>query len=458
MADFNSRIPGCDDDGEGERGERGERGKRGQRGHRGHDGHDGHDGKDGDTGSTGPAGPTEDELFRVPYLQVTGLNGVNDICRARGMIFGPNIKSSEEFGTTISAASNNVSLPTGTINVASTAAPANAGAAFPPTGQLTLVTTTGEQLVNYTGTTPTSFTGVTGGSGVMGAGQTVSIATTIAVPAAFPTGTINVVSTAGFPAANVATVIAPGSNGEILPQGAIEVASTVGFPTAGILRITLATGAVHFVAYTGTTPTSFTGVTGGTGVLTTGDAVAAAAELLVETSTGEQLVTYTGTTPTSFTGVEGWVGAGTLSIGGIVTPARTDLYYISGTWVLNTGKPAGQIVLPGDLPGIQYDTAFSMILVNSSGVPFAAHGHNMSNWVATGLTIVPNTAIFPALDNSSLTITGTAVLHRSLTDEAVNVTIVLARPTKSGTFTMTLTKGFHVRTPASGVIIESASC
>ena len=52
MADINKRVPGCDDDCEGERGERGERGKRGKRGHRGHDGHDG----DGDTGSTGPTG------------------------------------------------------------------------------------------------------------------------------------------------------------------------------------------------------------------------------------------------------------------------------------------------------------------------------------------------------------------------------------------------------------------
>jgi hypothetical protein len=144
-----------------------------------------------------------------------------------------------------------------------------------------------------------------------------------------------------------------------------------------------------------------------------------------------------------------------MATGDIVTITRTDIYYISGEWVLDCGKPCGQIVVPADLPGIQFDTAFSMILVNSSGVPFAPHGHNISNWVATGLTIVPNTAIFPALDNSALIITGTAVLHRSLTDEDINVTITLSRPTKSGTFIMAFAKGFHIRTPAQGVIVES---
>jgi BclB C-terminal domain-containing protein len=59
MADITRRVPGCDDDCEGERGERGERGKRG---HRGHDGRGGDDGETGPTGptcfsSTGPTGP-----------------------------------------------------------------------------------------------------------------------------------------------------------------------------------------------------------------------------------------------------------------------------------------------------------------------------------------------------------------------------------------------------------------
>jgi Collagen triple helix repeat (20 copies) len=68
MADFNSRVPGCDDEcGEGERGERGERGKRGHRGHRGHDGHD------GATGPTGPTGPSGSNLISQAFrYTVTG--------------------------------------------------------------------------------------------------------------------------------------------------------------------------------------------------------------------------------------------------------------------------------------------------------------------------------------------------------------------------------------------------
>ena len=69
MADITSRIPGCDDDCEGERGERGERGKRGHRGHRGHDGRDGRDGDTGPAGPTGPAGSLNAQSFT--YL-VTG--------------------------------------------------------------------------------------------------------------------------------------------------------------------------------------------------------------------------------------------------------------------------------------------------------------------------------------------------------------------------------------------------
>ena len=58
MADITRRVPGCDDDCEGERGERGKRGKRGKRGNRGHRGHDGHDGNDGQDGAAGAAGAT----------------------------------------------------------------------------------------------------------------------------------------------------------------------------------------------------------------------------------------------------------------------------------------------------------------------------------------------------------------------------------------------------------------
>src|SRR5574342_1329257 len=69
MPDITRRVPGCDDDCEGERAERGERGHRGHRGRRGHDGHDGPTGPTGPaaaaglTGATGPTGPTAPTEF-----------------------------------------------------------------------------------------------------------------------------------------------------------------------------------------------------------------------------------------------------------------------------------------------------------------------------------------------------------------------------------------------------------
>jgi hypothetical protein len=68
--------------------------------------------------------------------------------------------------TTLTAASNGLSLPQATITVASTAAFPSSGAAF-------VVTTAGMQMVLYTGTTPTSLTGCTQGTGTMATGGNV---------------------------------------------------------------------------------------------------------------------------------------------------------------------------------------------------------------------------------------------------------------------------------------------
>jgi len=75
--------------------------------------------------------------------------------------------------TTIAAGSNGVSLPTGTINVASTTG-------FPASGQILVVTSLGSQLVTYTGVGATTFTGCTGGLGVMSTGGAITNVTTTA--------------------------------------------------------------------------------------------------------------------------------------------------------------------------------------------------------------------------------------------------------------------------------------
>ncbi len=69
------------------------------------------------------------------------------------------------------------------------------------------------------------------------------------------------------------TTIASGSNAQTLPQSTINVASTKGFAPSGTITIGADT-----VTYTGLTSTTFTGCTGGTGTLSTSEAVTQAAE------------------------------------------------------------------------------------------------------------------------------------------------------------------------------------
>jgi hypothetical protein len=69
-----------------------------------------------------------------------------------------------------------------------------------------------------------------------------------------------------------ATTIASGSNGQSLPQSVINVNSTSGFVAPGRFTITTSTGN-YSVTYTGLTATSFTGCSGGSGIMATGGAI-----------------------------------------------------------------------------------------------------------------------------------------------------------------------------------------
>lgn len=71
---------------------------------------------------------------------------------------------------------------------------------------------------------------------------------------------------------SLTTTIAAGSNGASLPQATINVASTSGFNTSGKIYVTTSLG-THAVTYTGVTATSFTGCSGGLGVMSTGGQV-----------------------------------------------------------------------------------------------------------------------------------------------------------------------------------------
>lgn len=91
--------------------------------------------------------------------------------------------------TTIAVASNGISLPTGTINVASTTG-------FASTGAIYVTTTNGPQLVTYTGTTGTTFTGCVGGTGVMGTGNAVTSLFFVNLPTGPTTGDLYTVKDA----------------------------------------------------------------------------------------------------------------------------------------------------------------------------------------------------------------------------------------------------------------------
>jgi hypothetical protein len=158
----------------------------------------------------------------------------------------------------------------------STLATAVTAAGFLPQATISVESTTGfsgtgtfevdGQTVSYTGTTPTSFTGCSGGTGFFGIGDVV-LGGTLTTTAATFTGAPAVVEA-------VNTTVAVGSNGTNLPSaGVIDVASTTGFAGGG--------GDVtvdgHIVTYTGVSGgNSFTGCTrGGATVLATGDVVVA---------------------------------------------------------------------------------------------------------------------------------------------------------------------------------------
>lgn len=147
------------------------------------------------------------------------------------------------------ATNGTASLPQATLTVFSTTGFST------PTGSLLIQSSAGTQTVTYTNTTGTSFTGVSGGTGTIVTGGIVA-------------------------QTNASTTIAAGSNNVALPIGTINVASTTGFPSSGTLRVVSRTSAsatappsVQVVAYTGIGATTFTGCTGGTGTMFTGDAV-----------------------------------------------------------------------------------------------------------------------------------------------------------------------------------------
>jgi len=123
-------------------------------------------------------------------------------------------------------------------------------AGFVPLAPLAVPTTGGIESVTCTGETSSTFTGCSGGSGSMAGGQTVT---------QVPTS---------------ATTIASGSNGASLPQSTIYVASTNGLSTLSPEFVVDTSSGIESITCNGMTLTTFTGCSGGTGTMSTGNPIA----------------------------------------------------------------------------------------------------------------------------------------------------------------------------------------
>ena len=155
--------------------------------------------------------------------------------------------------TTVAFGSDGATLPQATLNVASTVD-------FPSAGTFELVTPTGFQTLSYTGKTSTSFTGCTGG-----------------IPGTVLRGDSGALTGGRFGyvvgrQSSANTHVAVASDGAVLPQATLNVGNTIAFSTSGQCFVASDVGA-QLVTYTGKTSTTFTGCTGGTGTVNTGNGV-----------------------------------------------------------------------------------------------------------------------------------------------------------------------------------------
>ena len=253
----------------------------------------------GVTGGTGSA-----QINNPVHLCTTIAAGSNNVALPTSTInvvstsgFPSSGKLIVQWLTTIAAGSNGANLPQATINVTSTTG-------FPTSGTLLVTSSNGQQTVTYTGRTGTTFTGCSGGTGSMSTGGSV---------------------TAYDPAA---------------------------------------------ISYTGTTGTSFTGCTGGSGTMTTGQPVLAIGFTGCSggsaTTTSQALITDISTIVLQdMMGINITTNGGALIItasicGNNLTNNATVFYQVCYDGVVlrggatrgNGGAPAGSVVIGIKLSGV----------------------------------------------------------------------------------------------------------
>lgn len=290
----------------------------------------------------------------LPGWQYTTWNGANGSgeLTAVGTFFTDltqTYNNINPINTTITSASNGLSLPQATINVGSTYTPTTLTSAVDQTGSAIGSISTIGSVTSLTITVPS-----TAGFASSGTLRTSSIPLTTTINSTIANITnylplSEAVSYAGWPSSgyvklttSTGTYIATysgfnfsfllnvsGASGSISAGATIQCVSADGTPLSVVARI----------AYTGITPTTFTGCTVSevapyrTGVSLTqcdqyntsvvSNTFPTSGTLLINTSSGVQTVAYTGKTGNTFTGCSG--GTGTMATGGSVTTRRAVL-------------------------------------------------------------------------------------------------------------------------------------
>ncbi len=367
-------------------------------------------------------------------ITYTGNNGVDTLT---GITRGVNSTAilNHPTGATISLRRYSSST-TSDINAVSTAA-------FPTAGTIRI----GTEDITYTGTTATSFTGITrGANGTTAANHSVAAPIYLVSDAATTVTDINAVDTTNFPTSGTIRIgtedisytgttatsftgVTRGANGTTIVNhlggtpiypvsgvgNVIDVVDTTSFPASGTIRIDS-----EDITYTGTTPTSFTGVTRGANgttiaahlsnatisrVLTTANISTAAtsAQIATAVQTAISVVTagtVTGSATTLNTNIN--LLAGLSITGTTVTVASTADFPTSGLIRIDSedmtysGKTAN--TLTGLARGVNGTVATSHAngaLITMSGTTLVFSGANLAGGADLGFRDLPQLTADP---------------------------------------------------------------
>jgi hypothetical protein len=369
--------------------------------------------------------------FFMPYLYGLAiyLNKILGYSVVGNTGFDINNTNSQTFANSvtvaIAGASGGQSLPQSTINV-------NTTAGFTTSGIIYVATSAGIQIVKYSGTTATTFTNCTGGTGTMTAGVT--------------------------------TTIAVASNGVALPAATINVASTAGFASSGTIYV-ITTAGPQLVTYTGIGATTFTGCTGGTGTMNTGNSVsfAGGSVTYAQNKIVSAVITGTPVITTNFphgmnTGDYAQItGAGTINISfgpyqtEVVSPTQLRLlaHAALGSYTANsqTLVPPGMLIASGTGASINFAGAPSVYAVSVPATTRTVVSGTAPTTGDNGRILVLKSNTYPTKNSGIYKITSVNTATNSYT---IDYRSTDTPPPETGTLNWSL---YEIETQASNYIL-----